>query len=154
MAYAQYLTRLLAPLGVYDLREESISGAAVAALGDALDEAYAVLRQDLEDAFPQTAGEAALPLWERLAPSPYRPENAEDRRALAVFLLSRPDVDCFASSIEALLTLLGIEGEVDELTEAPEIGVTLPQMAGLAELKQLVQSFVPAHRSISWHIAE
>ena len=34
--YAQYLARLLAPLGVYDLREDSVSGAMVCALGAAL----------------------------------------------------------------------------------------------------------------------
>lgn len=158
MAYTEYLVRLLSPLGVYDLREDSVSGAAVAALGETLDECWDELRDSLADAFPATAGEAGLARWERLLPLYYRPEDADARRAMAEFYLSLGEADCFASTIVGALAACGFEAAVDEETAAPSITVTLSGAslteAELAKLGQYVRNFLPAHRRLVWNTDE
>lgn len=156
MAYTEYLQRLLSPLGVYELREESVSGAMVAALGEELDAIWAQLRQDTADAFPQTAGATALRAWEHICPPHFFPATAEEQRNILTYLLSREEVNCSASAIVALLAVCGFEATVDEDTEAPKIDIYLPTaaLAGAQEkaLKAMVRELVPAHLTISWHI--
>ena len=54
-AYQQYLCRLLEPLGIYELSENSISGAELAALGESLDELEAQLELAEQEALTATA---------------------------------------------------------------------------------------------------
>ena len=79
--YAGYLARLLTPLGVYDLREDSVSGAMICALGSELDEVYEQLQSGLADAFPQTAGAEALARWEQALPRHGADPDPDNRRA-------------------------------------------------------------------------
>ena len=156
MAYTEYLQRLLSPLGVYDLREESVSGAMVAALGEELDTVWAQLQQDTRDAFPQTAGDDALPAWESICPTHFLAETPAERRSILTHLLTQEEVNCSASAVVALLAACGFEATVDEVTEAPKIAISLPELSLTDEqegsLKTMVSELVPAHRKLSWHI--
>ncbi len=154
MAYTEYLQRLLAPLGVYDLREDSVSGAMVAALGDELDELWQALQEDLPDFFPQTAGQTALNQWEQVLPRYIHPEALADRHSALSYLLSRDDVNCSASAVTEALAACGIEAVVDEPDEDLSVAVHLTSTsmteAELAELKLFVRGLVPAHLALSW----
>ena len=146
--YAQYLARLLAPLGVYDLREESVSGAMVCALGEALDGVHARLRADLTDAFPQSAED--LSQWERILPRHGTDPDPEVRRAALLRLLGQGDVCCSAAAIEAALSACGVPAAL-EMNGQNRVTVTVP--AGTrddAALNLLIRGLVPAHLGINW----
>ena len=64
--YADYLIRLLEPLRVYDLREQSHSGAELAVIGGQMDEIAAQGAGQLVQALIPTATEQGLSLWEAL----------------------------------------------------------------------------------------
>ena len=150
--YAEYLARLLAPLGVYDLREDSVSGAMVCALGEALDAAHEKLRADLADAFPQTAQD--LSQWERILPRHGTDPDPERRRAALLHLLGQEDVSCSAGAIEAALSACGIPATL-EMTAGNRVRVTVP--AGIrdnAEQLLLIGSLIPAHLEITWAESE
>lgn len=150
--YAQYLARLLAPLGVYDLREDSVSGAMVCALGEALDAVYAKLQADLADAFPQSA--ADITQWERILPRHGIDPDPERRRAALLHLLGQEDVSCSAAAIEAALSACGIPATL-EMSAQNRVTVTVP--AGTqdnAEQLLLIGSLIPAHLEIRWEESE
>lgn len=150
MAYFDYLQRLLSPLGVYDLSEESISGASLAAFGDALDEIWELLQTTLRDAFPQTAGEAAISQWEQIAPTHPRPADLAERQAAVTYLLSQKGAGC-CSAADAVQTLAvcGLDAEVDETANAPRITFRLSTQGLSQEEKShfrvFVRKLVPAH---------
>lgn len=153
MGYAQYLQWMLSPLGVYNLEEESVSGAAIAALGDALDEVWHMLQDSLRDAFPQRAGEEAITQWEGILPVHPRPETLAQRQQALAFLLSRGSVSCSAADVEKALAACGIMAEVDEITNAPKMTIRVAT-AGLsseqqADLHLFLRSLVPAHLHFS-----
>lgn len=149
MAYFDYLQRLLSPLGVYDLSEESISGASMAALGEALDGIWDHLQSTLRDAFPQTAGEAAISQWEQIAPPHPRPATLAQRQEALTHLMSRKTASCSAADAVRALAACGLDAEVDETANAPKITVRLSTQ-GLPQEEQsnvslLVRKLVPAH---------
>ena len=72
--YEEFLRRLLAPLGVYDLTEKSVNGAELYALGRELDGAAARLETVEREALTATAEGEGL----------FRRENLFARRPVAV----------------------------------------------------------------------
>lgn len=87
--YAEYLIRLLSPLGVYDLRETSAGGAAVYALGDGLDAASETLDYVEQEGNTATALGEGLDRRETLFARRPAAVTAEDRRAaIAAFCRS------------------------------------------------------------------
>ena len=152
--YAGYLARLLAPLGVYDLREGSVSGAMLYALGDALDEVYEQLRAGLADAFPQTAGADALARWEQALPRHGADADPDHRRAALAFLLGQEEVSCSPAAIRAALEACGVPAGL-EMSGQNTVTVTVPPgVAGDAELNLLIRGLIPAHLAIEWAESE
>ena len=150
--YAQYLARLLAPLGVYDLREDSVSGAMVCALGAALDEVCGQMRSDLAGAFPQSAED--LSRWERILPRHGTDPDPENRRAALMHLLGQESVSCSAEAIEAAFLACGVPAAL-EMSGQNRVTITAP--AGTqdnAELNLLIRGLVPAHLGIQWAAGE
>lgn len=145
--YAEYLMRLLEPLGVYDLRESSVSGALICALGEALDEVHGRMRSDLRDAFPQSAGD--LSLWERLLP-PTAQADPDARRAAIVHLLGRPEVCCSAGEICAALEACGISARLASDGQDRVTVFLAPALVSDPVARMLVRNLVPAHLAISW----
>ncbi len=146
--YARYLARLLAPLGVYDLREESVSGAMVCALGEALDDVQAGIRTGLNEAFPQRA--EALGPWERVLPRHGTDPDPEHRREALLHLLGQPEVSCSAAAICAALAACGVPAALEPGTQN-RVVLTVP--AGTrddAELNLLIRGLIPAHLGIQW----
>ena len=146
--YAQYLARLLAPLGVYELREDSVSGAMVCALGEALDAVQAKLQTDLADAFPQSAADVSQ--WERVLPRHGNDPDPEHRRAALLHLLGQEDVACSAAAIEAALAACGIPAAL-EMSDGNRVTVTAPAgTQNIAEHYHLIRGLIPAHLDIRW----
>lgn len=147
MAYGDHIRRLLAPLGVYDLGAQSISGAMIDAMGEALDDVWQNMQNSLRDAFPQTAYGGALAQWERALP-PHGDGTPAQRRAAISHLLGQGVVCCSASQIEAALAACGLEASVDiDAAGRARIRTAEPQRAALTAL---VRSIVPAHLDIDW----
>ena len=152
--YAGYLARLLAPLGVYDLREGSVSGAMICALGEALDEVYAQLRAGLADAFPQTAGADALARWASALPRHGADPDPENRRAALAFLLGQEAVSCSPAAICAALEACGVPASL-AMSGQNTVTVTVPPgVAGDAALTPLIRGLIPAHLGIEWAESE
>lgn len=152
MAYYDYLQRMLSPLGVYDLGENSLSGAVLASLGEALDEVCSFVAAGLQDAFPQRAGEEALSRWEGIGPVHPKPDTLARRQKALTFLLSRKGVSCSAVDAQQALAVCGIPAVVDESSNAPKITFLL-STGGLsqsqkADLNLLLRGIVPAHLQI------
>ena len=149
--YAQYLA-LLAPLGVYDLREDSVSGAMVCALGAALDGVHGQLQAGLAGAFPQSAED--LGQWERILPRHGIDPDPAHRRAALMHLLGQEDVSCSAAAIEAALSACGIPAAL-EMSGQNRVTVRVP--AGIqdnAEQLLLIRGLIPAHLDIGWAAAD
>ena len=152
--YAGYLARLLAPLGVYDLREGSVSGAMIHALGDALDGVHEQLRAGLADGFPQTAGAEALARWEQALPRHGTDADPENRRAALAFLLGQEEVSCSLASIRAALVACGVPASL-EMRGQNTVTVTVPPgVEDDAGLNPLIRSLIPAHLAIEWAESE
>lgn len=150
--YAQYLARLLAPLGVYDLREESASGAMVCALGDALDAVHAELQTGLADAFPQSAED--LSQWERVLPRHGTDPDPAVRRAALLRLLGKEDVSCSAAAISAALAACGVPATLEAGGQNRATVIAPAGTQDDAELNLLIRGLVPAHLGIDWVAAD
>ncbi len=140
----EHLRALLSPLGVYDLDGDSVSGAMVDALGDALDPVRQAISDGLRDAFVQTAGDDALTQWERMAP-PHGGGTARQRREAVAFLLGQEDVACSKARLEAGLAACGVQATLEVNGNTVTVyGTQTPEAAALA------RSLLPAHMDIEW----
>ncbi len=110
MTYADYINRLLAPLGVYALDESTVSGALVQALGAELDELWEQMQLTLKNAFPQTALAEALPIWEHLLPS--AGVKDADRLAAVCAVATKAHAECTSEHLNALLMDVGLSATV------------------------------------------
>lgn len=149
MAYFDYLQRMLSPLGVYNLEGHSLSGAALASLGEALDEVCGDIEAGLRDAFPQLAGEEALARWEGIGPTHPKPDTLAGRQEALTFLLSRKGICCSAADALQALAICGIPATVEEGGDGEKITFHL-STGGLpqsrkAELNLFLRGLVPAH---------
>ena len=86
-AYGNYLRALLAPLGVYDLSAESLSGSELDAMGAGLDDVSDQLAWTERESILSTAEDEGLPLREDLfARRPANYGTALRRAAIAALL--------------------------------------------------------------------
>ena len=138
--YEGYLRDLLAPLGIYDLTENSVSGAAICALGTGLDDVSDRLAEIEREAPTATAEDEGLDRREALFARRPAAVTAEDRRA-------------------AIAALLQIDG--DSLTpEAIEMGdgqlrVIFPEVAGEPEgfpqIQKIILDILPCHLGVEFY---
>ncbi len=145
MAYADHLRKLLAPLGVYDLSAQSVSGAMLDALGDALDDVWQIMQADLRDAFPQTAEDLAQ--WERVLPLHGADPDPAVRRAGMLRRISEPEISCSPEEIEQTLSACGLEAEL--ATDGGTVHLRT-SLAETAEGAALARALIPAHLEVDW----
>ena len=156
MRYGDYLRRLLQPLGVYALSEGSISGAALDALGAALDDAAAELTENQRESLIATAQDAGLSQMERLAPYLATGSDAQARRdALAGFL--RIGGDGFTrDALNRCLAACGTTCVVYETGERGAVSVRFPHTVGepsaYAEKQRIIESILPCHLETRYEI--
>ena len=85
--YWKYLCRLLEPLGIYDLSEDSVNGAELWALGYGLDAVSAALELEEREALTATAQDEGLDRREQLFARRPAAVTPEQRRAAIAALL-------------------------------------------------------------------
>ena len=114
MTYQKQLQRLLAPLGVYDLSETSLSGASLYALGDALDALSGEITLGLQNAFPGTADAMGCGVWEQLLPPHPIPDTLEGRRSANCALAQKHSYRGTKADLEQLLSQCGFSATVTQ----------------------------------------
>lgn len=154
MSYAQYLWQLLAPLGVYSPTGPFQNGE-LEALGDAFDQAEAVLEEVCREACLATAEDWGLEqtaaLFRRRPPSP---SVRTLREALAALL--RIGGDSFTlEAINDTISGCGINAKVEETGQAGTVEVSFPQVPGIPpnfeEIQTIIEDILPAHLVIQYH---
>ena len=147
--YAQYLCGLLAPLGVYDLRESSLSGAAVAALGGALDTLAEQIGTAEWEALTATAEGEGLDRREALfARTPVAATPAQRRAAIAALLQIDGD-SLTPEAISRTLQGCGIRASALETNVPGRIRIIFPDVVGEPEsfeqIRQILLDIIPCH---------
>lgn len=149
MSYAQYLAALLAPLGVYDLSEGSISGAAVAALGRALDKTADQLETAEREALTATAEGIGLARRESLFARTPVAATAEQRRAAIAALLQIDGDSLTPAAIDRTLRGCGIRARAWETDTPGRIRITFPDVVGepegFAQIREIILDILPCH---------
>ena len=153
MGYAQNLIGLLAPLGVYNLREESCSGACIQALGEEMDAVMLVLEQGLRESCVATALDEGLAIWERTLGGPVQP-HVDGRRLSIQTRLYSDTVACSGSAMERTLSACGIDVMLSIEAGGQTIVVqcaTIPEETS-AE-RALIEAVLPAHLAVRYELA-
>ncbi|MBQ7566123.1 MAG: DUF2313 domain-containing protein [Oscillospiraceae bacterium] len=147
MGYAAELRSLLRPTGVYDLSPGSLSGAAVEALGAALDDACAYLERCCREALVMTAEDEGLRRMEALFPFAAPEGTAARRAAIAGFVQVSGD-GFTPAALERCLSACGTGCAVRE-KDAGALEVLFPGVIGepdgYAEKKRVIESILPCH---------
>lgn len=125
MSYADHLRALLRPLGVYQLSAESLSGGELEALGEAFDDLYLRMEEDLREALPVTAEGYGLSTYESLLGYPCLPESVETRRAAILGLLQMHARGSGQASLEAAAAFTGTTVTVEPDEQPDRLSVTL-----------------------------
>ena len=148
MSYTQYLSDLLRPLGVYALEEGSVSGAAVAALGESLDGVAARLAHAERESILATAEGEGLTKREALLRRRPASPTVELRRA-AIAALLQIDADSFTpEAIDRTLAGCGIKAHAAEMGEG-HIRILFPETAGVPaefeQIEKIILDIIPCH---------
>lgn len=155
MGYYTYLCKLLRPLRVYQLGEESLSGAELFAAGAGLDGAAAALERALRESILLTAEEEGLALRERLFTRIGARMTPELRRE-AIAALSRVGGDGFTpDGINETIGGCGVRAVAEETGEMGTVRVTFPQVAGepedFARIREVILDIMPCHLAVDFY---
>ena len=150
MKYATYLTRLLQPLGVYDLSDTSLSGSEIYALGQALDVANDAIAENLRNGIPVTADAESLNRYLSILPvKPVSRETEQMRKALIVLLGLRQRMISQAA-LNRLLALLA-PGLVLQRLGVNQAGIVVPDMyeQTQAQCREMATFLLPSQIAIT-----
>mgnify|MGYP005805432141 CR=1 FL=1 len=152
--YESYLKRLLRPLGVYDLREGTVNGAELSALGEGLDTVEERLEAAEREALTATAEGEGLSRREALfARRPAASAPAERRAAIAALLQIDGD-SLTPSAIDNTLGGCGIRAWAREMGGG-KLRVIFPEVAGVPEgfeqMKRIILDILPCHLEIEFY---
>ena len=148
MGYTAHLARLLAPLGIYDLRETSLSGACIAALGEAMDEVAEELAEGLREALLPTAQDTGLHAWEQTLGLPAQ-ATGEARRAALKSLLCADPVWCSPLQLQQQLQACGISVTLTVADQTVRVRCSTIPVEGGWE-RHLIEALLPAHLTVEY----
>ena len=152
--YETYLRNLLAPLGIYDLTESSISGAEVCALGEGLDDVNDRLEEIEQEALTATAEDEGLDRREALFARRPAAYTAADRRAAIAALLQIDGDSLTPAAIDATLRGCGIKARAIEMGEG-QLRVIFPEVAGIPEgfdqIQKIILDILPCHLGVEFY---
>ena len=152
--YERFLQDLLAPLGIYDLRPGSVSGAAVYALGGGLDAVWEHLETTEREALTTTAEDEGLDRREALFARRPAASTAEDRRAAIAALLQIDGDSLTPSAIDATLRGCGIKARALEMGDG-QLRVIFPEVAGEPEgfdqIRRIILDILPCHLGVEFY---
>lgn len=152
--YEEYLRALLAPLGVYRLDRDSLSGAELCALGRGLDAVSARLDQVEREGVTATAEDEGLRRREALflrRPAAVTPE--ERRAAIAALLQIDGDI-LTPEAIGRTIRGCGIRAQAIELG-TNRVRVVFPGTAGVPaefeQIRKIVMDILPCHLDVEFY---
>ena len=154
MSYAQYLRRLLEPLGVYQ-GNAPFQGGELEALGAAFDLVDQALEEVHREICLTTAEDWGLEqvaaLFRRRPPAA---TIKTMREALAALL--RIGGDSFTlEAINDTISGCGVNARVEETSQAGTVEVSFPQVPGIPpnfeEIRVIIEDILPAHLVIEYH---
>lgn len=154
MGYADYLTGLLRPLGVYDLENGVFGMAELESEGAALDDNGAKLDQIAREMLVCTAEDAGLEKVEELLP--YRPVTERlQRRRDALAALLRIGGDSFTlEAINDNLAGCGLNARAAETDMPGYVQVSFPEVPGIPdgyeEMCRIIEDILPCHLGIEY----
>lgn len=107
MGYYEHLWRMLGPLGVYSA--DGYSGGELRALGAALDQAEACLRENFREMIPMQAEGEGLEMAMDRFPVLEEPETVEEKRKALQTLASLGNEDFHAAALEKTFAACGLK---------------------------------------------
>lgn len=152
--YETYLRELLAPLGVYDLSGESVSGAELYALGKALDGAGGRLDTVERESMTATAEDEGLARREALFARRPAAVTAAERRAAIAALFQIAGDSLTPGEIDRAIRGCGIRAKAIEMGGG-KIRVIFPEKAGIPDefeqIKKIILDILPCHLEIEFY---
>lgn len=152
--YETYLRDMLEPLGVYDLREGSINGAELAALGAGLDRIETRLERAEREALTATAEEEGLRRREALFTRRPAADRPEERRAAIAALLQIDGDSLTPEDIDRTLRGCGIRARAVELGGG-RLRVVFPDTAGVpaefSQIQAMILDILPCHLEVEFY---
>ncbi|MBE6948493.1 MAG: DUF2313 domain-containing protein [Ruminococcaceae bacterium] len=148
MGYTDYLIRILAPLSVYDLTENSYSRAELEAMGKALDECCSEIEILERECTVPTAEDYGLSMYEKLLPRHYA--IAVHTRRKAIISMLSVNNSCFTQELlNKTLSGCGEPTTVRETGEASQVMVDFTEVNGrpvnYVQLERWVENMLPCH---------
>ena len=152
--YEQYLRALLAPLGVYDLRDGTINGAELYALGTGMDTVSQRLETVERESLTATAEDEGLSRREALFARRPAAVTPEERRAAIAALLQIDGDSLTPSAINKTICGCGIPARAMEMGEGCR-GVICPEVIGnpaeLAQIRRSILDILPCHLEVEFY---
>lgn len=152
--YEEYLQRLLAPLGVYRLDRDSLSGAELYALGRGLDAVSNRLDAVEREGVTATAEDEGLRRREALFLRRPAAATAEERRAAIAALLQIDGDSLTPEAIRRTIRGCGIRAETVELG-TNRVRVVFPETAGVPaefeQIEKIVLDILPCHLDVEFY---
>ncbi|MDO4314830.1 MAG: hypothetical protein Q4C45_03570 [Oscillospiraceae bacterium] len=152
--YEQYLLALLAPLGVYDLKDGSVSGAELHALGAGLDAAALDLDAAERESLTATAEGEGLARREALFARRPAAAGPEERRAAIAALLQIDGDSLTPEAINRTIRGCGIKARALEMGEG-KLRVIFPEVVGVPaefeQVRRIILDILPCHLAVEFY---
>ena len=142
MGYAEHMRALLRPMGVYDLRPESLSGGELEVLGEAFDLLYGSITVDLREALPFTANGIGLLSYEELTGYPMEHLSVTQRRQALVGLLRMIHLGATEDSLTDAAAFTGVQPAFDESSLPQKLILRLPGASNNAQLRSKLEKYL------------
>ena len=151
--YEQYLIRLLAPLGLYDLRAP-YNGGELAALGGALDSVSELVEQVERESLLVTAEGEGLDRREALFAQKPAAVTPEERREAIAALLRISEDSLTPAAMNDTLTGCGIRARAEEKANGG-LRVVFPKTAGVPaefeQIRKIILDILPCHLEVEFY---
>lgn len=153
--YEEYLKALLAPLGVYRLDRESLSGAELYALGKGLDAVSDRLDLVERESLSETAEGEGLDRREALFLRRPASTTLKERRAAIAALLQIDGDSLTPEAINRTISGCGIRARAVELG-TNKVRVEFPETAGtpqdFAQIEKIILDILPCHLDVEFYL--
>jgi len=155
--YEEYLRALLAPLGVYRLDRDSISGAELYALGKGLDRAASRLDAVERESVTATAEDEGLRRREELFLRRPAAATLKERRAAIAALLQIDGDSLTPEAISRTIRGCGIRAQAIEMG-TNKLRVVFPETAGVPaefeQIKKIIMDILPCHLDVEFYFRQ
>ena len=153
--YEEYLRALLAPLGVYRLDGDSLSGAELHALGKGLDGVSARLDQVERESLTETAEDEGLRRREALFLRRPASTTLKERREAIAALLQNAGDSLTPEAINRTISGCGIRARAIE-TGTNQVLIEFPNTAGVPQdfeqIEKIILDILPCHLEVEFRL--